>query len=488
MRYYLGIDIGASSGRHMLTWLENGVMKLEEIHRFSNGMEKVDGHLCWNLEKLFREILTGMQKCKDSGRLPDSVGIDTWAVDYVLLDGEDRVLGQSYAYRDHRTEAADGEVYKEVSPEELYRRTGIQKQPFNTIYQLMACKLQEPENLERAEALLMIPDYFHFRLTGVKVQEYTNATTTQLVNAQTKDWDRDLINCLGFPERLFQPILMPGTEVGRLLPEIIEEVGYDCKVVLPATHDTASAVMAVPAAFPAEVSSDKVVLGNGASMSVSFSEPAVLYISSGTWSLMGCERREADCSMAGMEHNFTNEGGYEYRYRYLKNIMGLWMIQSVRRELAEQMSFGEICEGAAKETIASLVDVNDGRFLAPESMAAEVQAACRESGQAVPEGLFPIAAVIYNSLAKCYADTMGEIEAATGVRYPAVHIVGGGANADYLNHLTAKECGRPVLAGPVEATVIGNAAAQMIAAGELGSLEEARECVGKSFEIVRYET
>lgn len=464
MKYYLGIDIGASSGRHILGHVEDGKVVLEEIYRFYNGVSDVNGHLCWDLKQLFAEIKNGMKECAKQDKIPASLGIDTWGVDFVLLDEKDQVLGDTVAYRDSRTEGMDEEVYKLISPEDLYARTGIQKQIFNTIYQLMAVKKQHPEYLAQAKAMLMIPDYFHFLLTGKKVQEYTEATTGQLINAKTNDWDYELIDLLGYPKEIFQPISMPGTEVGDLLPEIAEEVGFSCKVVLPATHDTGSAVMAVPS-----LNDD------------------TLYISSGTWSLMGTERREADCSMESMKRNFTNEGGYDHRYRYLKNIMGLWMIQSVRKELAPDQGFGTICDNASKETIPSIVDANDDRFLAPKNMTEEVRKACAESGQPVPEGISQVAAVIYNSLAKCYARTVEELEEITGVHYPCIHIVGGGANADYLNRLTAKACGRTVYAGPTEATAIGNIAAQMIAGGEFAGLAEARASIMKSFDIAVYE-
>ena len=290
--------------------------------------------------------------------------------------------------------------------EELYASTGIQKQIFNSIYQLMAWKKKKPEQLEKAETLLMIPDYLNFLLSGVKAQEYTNATTTQLVNPETGDWNREMIQKLGYPEKIFLPIREPGTVIGHLKKEIREQVGFDCEIVLPATHDTGSAVVAVPS-----------------------NEEHVLYISSGTWSLMGTELKEADCGTEAMQHNFTNEGGYNRKYRFLKNIMGLWMVQSVKKEIAEDLSFGTICEMASKCTIPSIVDANDDRFLAPENMTAEVQKACEESGQQIPQGIAEVAAVIYNSLAVCYAKTLKELEEQTGCRYRTIHIVGGGSNA-----------------------------------------------------------
>lgn len=463
LNYYLAIDIGASSGRHMLGHLEDGKMVLEEIYRFPNGMKKVDGALCWDVEKLFFHIKKGMKICKAEGKIPVSMGIDTWAVDYVLLDKEDRILGKSYGYRDSRTEGADLEVYKYISRQDLYARTGIQKQIFNTIYQLMAVKMQEPEHLEKAETMLMIPDYFNFLLIGMKMTEYTNATTTQLVSPVTKQWDPYLIELLGYPKRIFTQIKEPGSLVGNLTEAVIAEVGFDTKVVLPATHDTGSAVVAVPAV-----------------------EDDVMYISSGTWSLMGTELSKADCSSASGRANLTNEGGYDYRFRYLKNIMGLWMIQSVKKEFERDYSFAKICEQASRQKIRSIVDCNDSCFLAPDSMIQAVKDYCERTEQQIPETDWEISAVIYNSLGECYAKTIEEIEALTKKKYNTIHVVGGGSNAEYLNEVTAKRTGRGVIAGPGEATAIGNVAVQMIAARELKDLKAARRCIRDSFELHFY--
>lgn len=462
--YYLAVDIGASSGRHILAHLEDGKMVLEEIHRFPNGMVQKDGENVWDVDELFAQIKLGMKKCAEAGKIPVSIGIDTWGVDFVLLDAEGKRIGNAVAYRDGRTKGMDEEVYKKIPEDELYARTGIQKAIFNTIYQLMALKVKKPEQLEKAETMLMMPDYFHYLLSGVAATEYTNATTGQLVSPVTKDWDMELIEKLGYPKKIFQKLVTPGTVLGELTEEIQKEVGFNCKVVAPATHDTGSAVIAVP------TESDN-----------------TLYISSGTWSLMGTELMEANCSRESKLHNLTNEGGYNYRFRFLKNIMGLWMIQSVKKEIGGNLGFGEICEQASRCTIPSIVDANDDRFLAPANMTEEVQAACRESGQQVPEGIAEVASVIYNSLAQCYAKTIKEIEEITGQKYDRIHIVGGGANAEYLNILTAKATGVPVYAGPTEATAIGNLAAQMMSAGELKGLKDARACVYKSFEIKKYQ-
>ncbi len=462
-KYYLAIDIGASSGRHILSHLENGKIILEEIHRFPNGMIRLEDELVWDVDQLFEEIKTGMKKCRELGKIPVSVGIDTWAVDFVLLDEKNKRIGNAVAYRDDRTVGMDIEVYRCIQEEELYQRTGIQKQLFNTIYQLMSLKKRRPKELSRAKKMLMIPDYFHYLLTGTAVAEYTNATTTQLVSPITKDWDHELIEALGYPAHIFQPISVPGSELGELTQEIRQEIGYNCKVVLPATHDTGSAVMAVPS-----------------------NDQNVLYISSGTWSLMGTELPTANYSLKSMHSNLTNEGGYDYRFRYLKNIMGLWMIQSVKKEIAKDMDFGTICSLASKEKITSIVDCNDSRFLAPDNMTNEIQKACEECGQEKPQGIAAVASVIYNSLAKCYAETIDEIEEITGKRYDKIHVIGGGANASYLNQLTAKYTNRPVYAGPTEATAIGNLVAQMIADGVFKNLQDARTSVYHSFEIGIY--
>jgi len=462
-KYYLAIDIGASSGRHILSHLEDGKMILEEIYRFPNGMKEVDGEKVWDIDGLFTEVVNGIKKCKEIGKIPVSLGIDTWAVDFVLLDKDDRRLGNATAYRDDRTKGMDQLVYETVDEDELYATTGIQKQIFNSIYQLMAIKAKKPELMEKAETMLMIPDYLNFLLAGKKLQEYTNATTTQLVNPQTRDWDMERIEKLGFKTTTFLPITKPGSPVGKLSDEVREQVGFDCMVVLPATHDTGSAVVAVPS-----------------------NEENVLYISSGTWSLMGTELKDANCGKSAKTKNFTNEGGYNDTYRFLKNIMGLWMIQSVKAEIGGGLSFGEICDAASTCNITSLVDANDDRFLAPSSMTEEVRKACKESGQQVPEGIAEVAAVIYNSLAKCYGDTLNELEDETGNTYNTIHVVGGGANAEYLNRLTAKYTGRKVLAGPTEATAIGNLAVQMIAGNDLKDIRDARQCIFNSFEIKEY--
>ena len=463
-KYFLAVDIGASSGRHIIGYLENGKMVLEEVYRFENGMQKVDGHLCWDTVHLSNEIINGLKKCKEVGKVPEYMGIDTWGVDYVLLDKDDKVLGKTYGYRDKRTDDMDLEVAKCIPISELYARNGIQKTTFNTIYQLMAHKYYEPELLEQAETLLQTPDYYNFVLTGKKKSEYTMATTGQLLDPNTNDWDYELIDMLGFPRKIFIPLTPPGTIVGHLTDEIASEVGFQCTVMQIASHDTASAVMAVPAP-----------------------SGEALYISSGTWSLLGTEIKKPICTKESEIANFTNEGGYDYRFRYLKNIMGLWMIQSVRHETGDAYSFAQLCDMAEEvRAFPSRVDVNDQCFMAPDNMTEEIKDYCKRTNQQVPETIGEVATVIYQSLAECYAEMFDKLEEITGNKFAAVNIVGGGSNADYLNRLTKEKSGRTIYAGPGEATAIGNIAAQMIEAGELSDLVETRKCIFDSFGVKEY--
>ncbi|MDO4650021.1 MAG: rhamnulokinase [Eubacteriales bacterium] len=466
MKYYGALDFGASSGRMMLGWIENGKFQLEEVHRFENGMVKKGGELCWEFDRIFGEVKTALKKCKEMGKIPSYVGVDTWGVDFVLLDKDDQVIGNTVGYRDHRTDGMDEEVYKIIPEKALYARTGIQKAIFNTVYQLMAVKQQHPEYLEQAETLLYVPDYFHFLLTGQKVNEYTEATTGQLINAETNEYDWEMIEQLGYPKRIFKDLVMPGTKLGHIRPELAEEIGYDFEVIVPATHDTGSAVLAVPA-----------------------NDDDFVYISSGTWSLMGVERTTALTSEKSQEHNFTNEGGYDHRFRYLKNIMGLWMINSSRHEVNDKYSFSEIVEMAeAEKDFPSRVDANDECFLSPDSMIEEIKNYCRRTGQPVPENFGQLATCIYASLADCYAKVVEELEEINQRTYSRIHIVGGGCNAVYLNQLTAKACKKEVHAGPGEGTAIGNITAQMLANGDFASVEEARTCIHESFGVKVYNT
>lgn len=474
--YYLAIDIGASSGRHILGHVEDGRIVLEEMYRFDNKQVHKNGHDCWDMDNLWNGILGGLKACREAGKIPQTIGIDTWAVDFVLIDKDGNPVGDAVAYRDGRTKDADKLVDKVIPAQELYARTGIQKQLFNTIYQLMALGEEHPEQLEQAQTMLMIPDYFDYKLTGVMKQEYTNATSTNLVYAAAKTWDYELIEMLGLPRRLFGELSMPGTVVGNLTEEIQKEVGFNATVILPATHDTGSAFLAVPAR------DDKAV-----------------YLSSGTWSLLGVENEEPICTEDSWKENFTNEGGAWYRFRYLKNIMGLWMIQSIRRELngvayvagrtskyadGKQWSFPDLIEAArGAADFHSIVDANDDRFLAPESMIDAIKEYCRISGQQVPETVGEIMQCVYLSLSRCYKEAILNLCKLTGKIYTSINIVGGGCQDMYLNEMTAKAVGLPVYAGPVEGTAIGNLIVQFIAAGEFTDLQAARDAIRASFDI-----
>lgn len=464
-KYYLAIDIGASSGRHILGWVDKGKIRIEEIYRFENKLVKQNGHLCWDLDHLFYEVVEGLKKCKELDRIPESVGIDTWDIDFVLLDKNGSIIGNTVAYRDDRTKGMDKEVYKVISESELYGRNGIQKMLINTIYQLMAIKKETPKALEKAERFLMIPEYLNYRLTGVAMNEYTNATTTQLVNAKTQDWDFELLEMLGLPTKIFGELNMPKTLVGPLSREMAERVGFTTNVVLPATHDTGSAVMAVP------TNSDDSI-----------------YLSSGTWSLMGIERLIPDCTEKSRQHNFTNEGGYHHRYRYLKNIMGMWMMQNLRREFKHKYTFEELYELAhIGRYFTSTVDVNDESFLAPDSMIKALQDYCEKTGQEKPETECELLYCVYKSLANCYAKTVAEIEEVTGRTYDTIHVVGGGCQDKFLDRLLVETTGKEVYIGPVEATAIGNIMAQMLRDKVFEDLKEARQVVAKSFDVKRIE-
>lgn len=454
--YYLAVDIGASSGRHILGWVEDVRLKLEEIYRFKNRMEDKDGHKVWDIDALVDEVVEGIRLAGKSGRVPSYMGIDTWGVDYVLVGKGGERLGDCYGYRDKRCDEGMSAVLDLISFEELYRRGGIQRLSYNTVFQLMADKLYRPELLSEADALLMIPDYINYRLTGVIHQEYTNATTGALVDAKSGEFDKELIKMLGYPEHLFGRLSMPGEPVGRLLPEVKERVGYDLTVLHAASHDTASAVVAVPD------------LGGDAA-----------YLSSGTWSLLGVENKAPILIPEACRLSFTHEGGYGKSFRFLTNIMGLWIIQSLRHELGDGYSFAELSRMASEfPDGGERINVNDKRLMAPESMTA---ALFDVIGRDV--GLPELLSIVYHSLAELYAEGIRSIEALTKRRVGALHIIGGGSQDAYLNSLTAEAVGIPVYAGPTEATAIGNLAVQMIASGEIGDITEARRMIAGSFDI-----
>lgn len=463
-KYYLAIDIGASSGRHILGHLENGKLCIEEIYRFPNGAIQKDGQLVWDIDRIFEHVLTGMEKCKEAGLIPFAVSIDTWGVDYVLLDNDGNRLSDVVSYRDHRNDNADKSVEKIISMKELYLRTGIQRQQFNTICQLTALQNYDPELLRKTHTLLMIPDYLNFLLTGAMRTEYTNASTTGLLDAISGTWDLNLIRKLNISSHIFTPISEPGTLIGPVKENIAKRIGYSPLVYMTTSHDTASAILAVPAQ----------------------SDTDFAYISSGTWSLMGTELTRPNLSYISLKYNFTNEGGYKRRYRYLKNIMGLWIVQRLKAEQAPDISYGEFSKRASEKETAGRIDVNDSRFLSPENMLQEINTYLYESGQNTAEDVFEAASVVYRSLAECYARAISEMEDLLEKKFDVINIVGGGSNSDFLNALTAKSTGKKVLAGPSECTAVGNMLTVMISSGEINDLWEARETVRRSFEVKEY--
>lgn len=448
--YYLAVDIGASSGRHLLSHIENGKLVLEEIYRFENNLVKSKDGLVWDIENLFSNMLNGIKKCKEIGKIPKSIAIDTWGVDYVLLDENKNEIKPCFCYRDSRTSAVIDEVESLVSPTELYAKTGIQKQNFNTIYQLYADK--KNNRLKNAKYFLMMPEYLSFKLTGVCKNEYTNATTTGLVNANAKTWDADIIYALGLTEVPFLPLSLPSSHVGFLTEDIQKAVGFNCAVLFAPSHDTASAVCACP------------MRDND------------LYISSGTWSLIGTEITEPILSDNARQLNFTNEGGMDYRFRFLKNYMGMWLFQNIRRNLNKSMTYDEMMELAKSSNSYKYFDVNDSTLVAPKNM---IDAIGKLIGS---DDLGLILNSAYHSLAKSYSEAVTEIEAVTGKRFNAIHIVGGGCQDKYLNALTRDYTGKSVTAGPIEATATGNIVSQIMRDKKI-SLAVARDLIKKSFDI-----
>lgn len=425
MKYYLAIDIGASSGRHIIGWREGDEIKTKEVYRFPNGVTKQDGHLIWDIECLYNSVLAGLREAFRLYPEIESLSIDTWGVDYVLLDGDKEIL-PVYAYRDSRTEAVIPKVHEIISFSELYSKVGCQFQPFNSIYQLYDDKLNG--RLDRATDMLMIPEYLMYKLCGVKAREYTNATTMGMVN---DEFDMDIVRRLGYPEYLFPKLSQPKTILGDLLPEIAEKVGGNTKVVLCATHDTGSAVEGIPM------------------------EENSPYISSGTWSLLGVKTPKPITDKGSEEANYSNEGGVGYN-RYQKNIMGMWLINELQRALCPNTPFPEIVQMAQESTCEKVVDANAQEFLAPESMKVAFDDATGGF-----ESIGDYFRCAYKSLALSYKQAIDELEANTGTKYEKLYIVGGGAKNEFLNRLTEEATGKQVIALPIEATALGNLKIQM---------------------------
>ena len=450
--YYLAIDIGASSGRHILGYVEKGKLSLEEIYRFDNNIKNENGTLIWDIDSLFARVKAGIKKCREIGKIPKTIAIDAWGVDYVLLDENKKEIFPAVSYRDGRTEESSKAVGKIISQAELYSRTGIQKQNFNTIYQLYSDKLSG--KLDKAKHFLMMPEYLSFKLTGEIRNEYTNATTANLVNAESKQWDKYILDKLDLPEGIFCELSLPGTVVGNFTDEVKAEIGFDGTIILCPSHDTASAVAACPV--------------DGESV----------YISSGTWSLIGTENPVPVLTEKALEANFTNEGGIEYRFRFLKNIMGMWLFQNIRRNINKELTYDEMMNLAAGSTFTEKINPNAPEFVAPENM---IEAIRNYLGK--PD--LPLADVlssVYHSLADSYRKVVEEIENISGKEIKSIHIVGGGSKDKYLNKLTAEYTGKKVYTGLMEATATGNLLSQIMYDKNI-TLTEAREIIKRTFDI-----
>jgi rhamnulokinase len=465
---FLAFDIGASSGRAILGILENGKVELIEIHRFKNQMTKIHGSYFWNIFSLFDELKTGLKKCISEYKTqPESIGIDTWGVDYALVTGEGQLVGLPYAYRDHRTDKSMEEFFSILPKKETYLLSGIQFMQFNTLFQLFSSVQENYSGLKIAESLLFTPDTLNYLFTGIKKNEYTIASTSQMLKPGKAEWEMKLFEAAGIPQKLAGEIIQPATVLGTLLPEVLEETGSaPIPCIAVAGHDTASAVVSVPS--------------KGENWA---------YLSSGTWSLLGIESPVPLVSEKTLEMNFTNEGGVEGTTRFLKNIMGMWLIQECKRiwDTKSVMGWHEIVALSNHATpFKSLINPDDSCFLNPGDMPKAVQEFCERTCQPVPQSKGEIARCIYDSLVLKYKYTIRQIESATGKAIERLHIIGGGAHNATMNQLTADATGIPVFAGPTEATAIGNILLQAKALGKVKSLAEIREIVRNSFEVTEY--
>ncbi len=468
-KQFLAFDLGAESGRGILGSFDGARLRLEVLHRFSNGAVPTLDALHWDVLHLHNEMLQSLRLCAAKHGALDGVGVDTWGVDFALLGRDGALLGNPRHYRDPHTEGVMEEAFARVPRDEIFRRTGIQFMRFNTLFQLLAMRRDRSPLLDAAETLLFMPDLFHYWLTGIKVNEYTDASTSQMLDPHARTYAHELIQSLGLPAKILGTLVQPGTVLGPLRPSVLRDTGINAApAIAPASHDTASSVVAVPA-----------------------SARSWAYISSGTWSLMGVELPQPLVGEAAREANFTNEGGVAGTTRFLKNIMGLWLVQECRRaweRAGTSHGYDELMRLAETATpFASLVNPNDPSFILPANMPAALADYCRRTGQPAPDGVGGTVRCALESLALCYRWVLERLEALSGQRVEVIHIVGGGCQNALLNQFTADACHRPVVAGPVEATAIGNVLVQALGVGVLGSLAEAREVVRRSFEVRTFE-
>ncbi|NJM38005.1 MAG: rhamnulokinase [Akkermansiaceae bacterium] len=473
---YLGIDLGAESGRVIAGIWDGKKIRLEEMHRFRNGPVNLAGTLRWDVIRLWEEIQNGLTaSAKKFGDAIQSIGVDTWGVDYVLLSKTGEIIGQPYNYRDPRTEGALDAAFKVVPREEIFVKSGLQFMEFNTLYQLAAHQRHSPETLEMADTFLMIPDFLNWCLSGQKAVEFTNATTTQFVDPATREWSTELLGKFNIPTHFFPKIVAPGSSLGPIRESLskLTGLGANVQVIAPATHDTGSAIVGVPTRNSGRA--------NWA------------YISSGTWSLMGAEVNEAKLGKSVLERNFTNEGGVDGTYRLLKNIMGLWLVQELKRTFDSSgtpFEYSQLVHLAeTSEPLRSLIDPDDPRFFRPGNMPQRFQDFCRETNQPIPETEGQLVRCALESLALKYGQVLSWIEEITGETCEVVHIVGGGCRNQLLNQFTADCCQRPVIAGPIEGTVLGNLLVQARSAGAVNSLDEIRSVIRDSFseELVEFQ-
>lgn len=467
MKRVLAFDFGASGGRAILGSFREGRITLEEVHRFSNDPVQVTGTFYWDVLRLYYEIKQGILKAKAAGGF-DSIGIDTWGVDFGLLDQNGKLLSNPVHYRDARTRGVIGDSEKYMSNDDLYRISGIQFMEFNTVFQLMRLKETDPAQLENAASLLFMPDLLSYFLTGKKACEYSIATTSGMVDIQKRDWSAEVISAFGLPEKIFGSIIKPGTVIGTVQKALAEELGIpEVPVIAVCGHDTQSAITAVPT-----------------------QEKDFAFISSGTWSLFGTE---PDAPAAGEKSrlcNFTNEGGFDYATAFLKNICGLWLIQESRRQWrreGKEFSFAALEEAAAKAApLVSFIDPDSPDFVQPGDLPGRIRAFCERTHQPVPATEGEIVRCIYESLALKYRHVFAQMQYCTGGSYRKIHVVGGGTQDQTLCRMTAHACGVPVYAGPTEATVLGNVSVQLIALGELSGVSEGRRAIAESFTPAEY--
>lgn len=470
---YLAVDLGAESGRVIAGRFDGQRMTLEPVHRFANGPTAIAGTARWDVLRLWSEIQHGLTQAADTfGTSIQSVGVDTWGVDYVLLTKNDEMLGQPYHYRDRRTEGMLQHAFSRVPKRDIFDATGLQFLDFNTLYQLLAMQATDPQLLKLADRFLMMPDFLHWCLCGSRVVEFTNATTTQCFHATENNWAFDLLQRFELPANIFPEVVSPGTTLGTIRDDVSQRTGLSrINVVTPATHDTGSAIVAVP--------TENTGSANWA------------YISSGTWSLMGAEVSKPVVTADAFRWNFTNEGGVDGTYRLLKNIMGLWLVQECRRSFlraGRSLNYEQITEAAKEaEPFRSLINPDDPRFLNPVDMPSAIREYCQEYHEPIPKTDGQLIRCALESLALKYRMVLGWLEQLTGEPVEVLHIVGGGTQNEMLNQLTADACQRPVITGPVEATALGNLLLQARTAGEIGSLSEIRAIVRNSCTVKTYQ-